>query len=1685
MRVDSLQFASANEAADKRPRFVVAILFDVGSLYITSHDDIPSVPGIVLNSALKAPSAISQKIIPDQGRSEIGTFSFSLVDLGSAFTNEARSKLGDGKGLRGKLAQLWVGFEGFDFTAFQLFQTQTITNCEYDSGAYTVQCADITREQRKDIFEPVSTTLQASCGAADTTITVADTSKFVAVAHGPAWSDAPSATVYYFKIKEEIIRATGKTAGSFTGCTRGVFNTLATAYTFESTTPTERRPKVEEFIYLELPAVKLAYAVLTGSIHGTANTLPAHWHLGVDPSLVRLADFTGIGTDLWDATDDTRGFPLRFEGLKKQDGKRFLEREIYLLLGAYQPIYSDGQVGLRRLPAMISDAAPLVTLTEREVVSAGALEHDYGSLHNQFQIDWAYDNVRREYTRRTAFIDGDSIAIHGEAPILKLAFQGLHGAVHTDAIIQTRLDAIRDAYAYPPQRINVTIRPSLNRFEVGDVMRVKIAGLRDFAGGGASIDRSFVSLRRSVDFATGELTHELLGSTLRPTARPPTPGAATPLPDAFYSSAGVALNTVIGMTGNTVNAGTHTINGAVDLNASGSIFYHLGDLTIPDGAVINITGNVQLRVRGFVTVNGDIVGTGGGWAGVADPGIAQLPDPGDVPPLVTPVPGNPGFVGNSRGGDGVAVVRVGGRPALRWSDLQTVPVALTRSLYEACPEITLRVDGSSLLGLPSDLRGTGGGPGGRFIFQGFQPPSLAAFGSDGAAGGAGLAIICRGMTFGASGSIVLDGASAALPSLYTGGDTWFDYYPGTGGAGGPGALYVLLDGNSLSIPNIGGRFFARTGSVGIQGYPMPGRQGRMQLGNPTGSPWIVGQDNVNISGYVDESIISNHDLSNAAHRVQYVPETQVASPDADDKPPAPTALTVTGESGFNAIRVTPPARSTYDFVEVWASIDNNRANAVRIGRGDVSEFKHELPVLAARWYWSRDGKVVAGGREVFSDWFPAGATSGVTATTLNPAGWTPVVRGGGGATMIATASTIEKSGGVAAWDSDVYSREAFPDGAMVTFRPAQTTADLMVALNSDPATDQNYTSLDFAWHLVAGGTTNIYESGVQAVAGAGSYDTSTVFAIREVGGVVQYLRNGTIVRAVQRGNRLPFALDTSFYTPGGKIVDVHFSVGAARPASGNLLSVDLWRAGALSANFGAWSLNQDAANENQIINSTGPRGATQLVWECRCQNPGFGTGGDSNGGWNNSGDLSGLDATKTYRSTVWVRRRASTGNNFYHGCDDGGATINLDGSANSNPYFIGGQALFALTADKWYLSVGFIHGNGYSGGNSGLSGIYDPATGRVVIAANEFRMASGATTQEHRAYMYYGGDATTRMDLAEPRFEEVNGNEPSIASLLVPPDADNTDKRRLVPDGEFSLPTPSNYWAVDIGSGGNVVFSATGGAVGGYVTMTWGTGDTSIRALRYPPLQPLADLLVSIQLRVRRTASLPNSVTLQIDLARSATADFASIFPGNQPSVNLDNTTLPAVNTWYEFNLTGRYVVSSSAPFGTVVVRCVGSGAGAGQSVDIDAINAQIGPTLFSSALDGVVPKATGAAGDRLLQNDATWVEKTALQLNANQLATPYTDADTSTSFTVGAGHAETIRRFTSSSAITITLPNSIPSGWAVGQSMVFIRGGTGTLTFSSAGTIRSPGGSAITVQNGKVCATLAASGVWELSGNL
>ncbi len=552
MRDDPIQFAQADRAPNKRPRYVVKIEYPTASIYCTSHADITGVPGTVLDGVLQDVSAISQRLIPDEGRTEIGSFSFSLVDLGSQFTDTIRSKLqDDSEGIRRRRVTFLVGYEGFDFSAFVVFCTQLVTGCTYRDGAYSVRCAEITREQRKNIFEnPATTTLRDNISESDTTVPVYFTSRFAMVAHGTSWSDAPSATVGYLKIEDEIIRYTGIVPGdSFTGCTRGALNTKAVAHQVDAATAADRRTKVEEYIYLELPAVKLAWAILTGELYGTSDTLPDHWHLGIDPSYLRESDFTGIGTDLWDTSDDSAALILRFEGLEKTDGKRFLETEIYLLLMCYSPVYADGTLGLHRLPAILSDAATVITLTEREVISAGELTHDLEGLHNVLQINWNYDVRLEKFTRPSFFVDADSITIHDTGDTKSFSFRGLYGSRHTDAMIRARFDALRDAYASPPERISITVPGSLSYLETGDVIRLQLANVRDFAGSTIDIDRSFIILNRSHRALRNEMTLDLFGSTSRPGALAYGEGTGPILPDAFYSSEGTDLGSIITIVG--------------------------------------------------------------------------------------------------------------------------------------------------------------------------------------------------------------------------------------------------------------------------------------------------------------------------------------------------------------------------------------------------------------------------------------------------------------------------------------------------------------------------------------------------------------------------------------------------------------------------------------------------------------------------------------------------------------------------------------------------------------------------------------------------------------------------------------------------------------------------------------------------------------------------------------------------------------------------------------------------------------------------------------------------------------------------------------------------------------------------------------------------------------------------------
>ena len=151
--------------------------------------------------------------------------------------------------------------------------------------------------------------------------------------------------------------------------------------------------------------------------------------------------------------------------------------------------------------------------------------------------------------------------------------------------------------------------------------------------------------------------------------------------------------------------------------------------------------------------------------------------------------------------------------------------------------------------------------------------------------------------------------------------------------------------------------------------------------------------------------------------------------------------------------------------------------------------------------------------------------------------WTPNYTGG---VTSPSAGTYTKSTGSAnVWNGQVYSSEGYTKNVYCAARASQTNGNIMFGLNSDPATDGNYTSLDYAWYFLDNATLMIYENGAQG-ASYGAYTTSTVLSITYDGSNVQYWKDGVIQRTVARSTGNPLYFDTSFYTLSSSLNSVQF-----------------------------------------------------------------------------------------------------------------------------------------------------------------------------------------------------------------------------------------------------------------------------------------------------------------------------------------------------------------------------------------------------------------------------------------------------------------------------------------------------------------------------------------------------------------
>lgn len=206
----------------------------------------------------------------------------------------------------------------------------------------------------------------------------------------------------------------------------------------------------------------------------------------------------------------------------------------------------------------------------------------------------------------------------------------------------------------------------------------------------------------------------------------------------------------------------------------------------------------------------------------------------------------------------------------------------------------------------------------------------------------------------------------------------------------------------------------------------------------------------------------------------------------------------------------------------------------------------------------------------------------------------------------------------------------------------------------------------------------------------------------------------------------------------------------------NLLDYSTWTEGSGTVGmFTAMSGN----SENTRTSPNNPFGTPAVVWNC------IPDGVYIDGGFEASVAIT--DATKSYRFVVWTKRTGSNGGSGRLGfrsknISNGSTSLKLDGSPNSTLYFFQGNL---PAVDEWYLVVGYIHPQSYTGATS-LGGIYAPGSAEKITNTADFRYTSATTQLIHRSFLIDVTDTNITQQFYAPRIDLVDGNEPSLDQLL-------------------------------------------------------------------------------------------------------------------------------------------------------------------------------------------------------------------------------------------------------------------------------------------------------------------------------
>ena len=892
------------------------------------------------------------------------------------------------KALRHREVELYVGygFDNADYEL--LFTQRIGGNLGYDAGKYSIGCFDIQREQRKKLFALKETRLTSSvradvtgvdisfnatgnqinapatgtnlsgyvvgeyiriqgspgnsvffevatssanqittvesitteaAGASITispaTINVLDTSEFLAVDHGTSYTDGTAGLkVGYVRIdKEDFYWEHGNTTATrFNKVTRAALGSRPAFHEVDSgITDEDRLPKVAEVMHLEMPSLKIDYALKTGVLYNqSGETLPEHWHAGIPTNLVNVAEYLQYADEgLWDSTDDTKGQILRFIETKEIECKKYSEERIMRPAGCFNIVRATGALGLIKSTGVIHDAATVFTLDETNVKKVSNLRYDQKDVYNLFRLKWNY--VNGESTREPIVFDNPSQVKYDKSQSLTIPLYGIYGGRHTKNTVANIFDTLRDRYAGSPLKAKVDCHTSLGTVEVGDIGQLKIDHLPDHTSVGKTLNRAVEVQQIFVDFTKG-VSMDVFGSTERSQSiLHYTDGTAAG--STFITSEGNDMQTYLETTYGVDVVTDVSVPGVLKIKAdctipgnasmASGIYYYDGAMQINSGITVTVTQNWQWRFTDQFTNNGNIDGSGNGITG------------GTIG----------GYLGFSRGQRNSEINRTReSGAAARLLIVPKLPADANDGIHKVAPNLELVYNGTSLAGIPDDIRPVSGLSGGDLVVPGHitsKFPSIASGTWSGGAGGNG----------GSSGVIISDGATGSFGStINLSGDSGLEgaLHPdlgntraGTGGAGYAGCLHMIKLTSLSSVTGIYDSLVAINGGVQVlTPYKRFGELNYLQFG---------------YYGDMSGNAMQQYDRSTSNYVEQYFPTYIEAVEDLPEEADKPSVITLTenvntpqtvaGNLATITVYVTPPTTDGYAYSNIYYRIQGNPA----------------------------------------------------------------------------------------------------------------------------------------------------------------------------------------------------------------------------------------------------------------------------------------------------------------------------------------------------------------------------------------------------------------------------------------------------------------------------------------------------------------------------------------------------------------------------------------------------------------------------------------------------------------------------------------------------------------------------------------------------------------------------------------